>query len=341
MAEVNVTPVLRDTIKNYRKELKIRGDELSRNLKKNTSFISQLETGKIETISTNLLYKIFDELFSNDENKNKKINDILKQMKLTLSDKELERQKWLTVMDLQYRLLPIEESIIEYIESSLKELNINASELTSIINKNDDLKSSFTQEQIDDMEDNKVYPIFKDNDESSYIIGMNIKFNLTETFIDDIIAKKIKRSNFITIHGIIYNILMLKGLNEKDAIQQSEKFLFDNKFYTLMHKQHLTKDSDELADYDRDFNNKLKQLNAMLETLNDNQPNLLNGILKVLNKNIYDNPALILSVLKRDLTVLQNIPKSEQKLFMKDFDKLIQEYTTHTEDLDKDKIETF
>ena len=48
MAEVNVTPILRDTIKNYRKELKIRGDELSKKLRKNTSFISQLETGKIE-----------------------------------------------------------------------------------------------------------------------------------------------------------------------------------------------------------------------------------------------------------------------------------------------------
>lgn len=344
MAEVNVTPILRDTIKNYRKELKIRGDELSKKLRKNTSFISQLETGKIETISTSLLYKIFDELFKNDSNKEQKINDTFKQMQLSLSDKELERQEWMTIMDLQYRKIPITDSIIQFIQNNLQELNITSNDLIDIINKNSDLINDYSQEDIDGMEDNKVYPTFKKSeDDASYIVGMHIKFNLPDTYIEDIVNKKIKRCNFVTMQGIIYNIYSLKGIADKEAIKQAENFLYEQKFYTIMYKQYLTRHKlvDELADYDIDFNKKMKKLNSMLSSINDSQPNLLNNILGTIIKNLDNQPGLTLSVFKRNLDPLKQIPVSEQKLFMKDFDKLLKEYSTHTEANDKNKIETF
>ncbi len=342
MAEVNVTPVLRNTIKDYRKELKIRGDELSKKLRKNTSFISQLETGKIETISTNLLYKIFDELFANDDNKNKKIEDILKQMNLTLSDNELKHQRWLAIMDLQYRLLPIPDTIIEYIQSSLNDLNIDSIQLINIINENNDLKDDLSQEEIDNMEDNKVYPIFENTNYSTIIIKTHTKLNLPNNFIENIIEKKIKCCNFIKVHAIIYNILKLKGVeNDTEALKQAEQFLFNNKFYTLTYKQDLPIYSDKLADYDIDFNKKLLYLMELLKDRNDKQPNFLNSILQRFNENIYNEPSLTYSIIGRSLKDLHKIPKSEKKLFMKDFDNLIKEYSTHTEETEKDKIETF
>ena len=340
MAEVNVTPILRDTIKNYRKDLKITGTDLSKRLKKNTSFISNLETGKIEAIDTNLLYRIFDELFKDHDNKEQKINDTLKQMQLTLSDKELERQEWMTIMDLQYRKIPIVDSIIEFIQSSLQELNITSLDLITIINKNTDL----SQDQIDSMENNKVYPRFeKSDDDSSYIVGMSIKFNLPDVYIDNIITKKVRRCNFITMHGIIYNIFKLKGFNDNEAMKESEQFLFKEKFYTIMHKQFLKKHRliDELADYDIDFENKINKFKSMFSKLNDTQPDLLNSIISTMIENMENQPGLTLSVYKRSLNKLKKIPRSEQKLFMEDFDKMINEYSTHTEDLEKDKIETF
>ena len=56
--------------------------------------------------------------------KNRKVSDILNELQLTLSDKEFERQEWMRVMDLQYRLIPIPDSIITYITEQLKELNL-------------------------------------------------------------------------------------------------------------------------------------------------------------------------------------------------------------------------
>ena len=78
-----------------------------------------------------------------------------------------------------------------------------------------------------------------------------------------------------------------------------------------------------------------------MSSINDSQPNLLNNILGTIIKNLDNQPGLTLSVFKRDLNSLEQIPTSEQKLFMKDFDKLIKEYSTHTEENDKNKIETF
>ena len=145
------------------------------------------------------------------------------------------------------------------------------------------------------------------------------------------------------MEGIIYNILTLKGISDKEAIKQAESYLYEQKFYTIMYKQYLTRHKlvDELADYDIDFNKKLKKLNSILSSINDSQPNLLNNILGTIIKNLDNQPGLTLSVFKRDLNSLEQIPTSEQKLFMKDFDKLIKEYSTHTEENDKNKIETF
>ena len=138
MPEVDITPALRDVIKTHRKEIKLRGDDLSRKLKKNTSYISQLETGKLKTIDISVLNQIFEELFQNDtvENRNKKISEIYKNLELTLSDKELKRQEWLTVMDLQYRLIPIPDSLIDYIQTEIKDLNTTPQMLVTEINKN-------------------------------------------------------------------------------------------------------------------------------------------------------------------------------------------------------------
>lgn len=337
MPEVNVTPALRDTIKHYRKKIHLRGDSLSRTLQKNTSFISQLETGKIETIDTNLLYKIFDEIFQNDspEDRSKKTDKILSQLQISLSDKELERQRWMIVMDLQYRLIPIPESVIKYIKDKLTELDITAEELINHVNQNKSLYENYSSEEIQNMEDNKVYPLFDKQRR-----GMYIKFNLPTSYISDIFSGKIIRCNFVTLQTLIYNIYLLEGLSYEKAIQESEDYLFKNKFYTLLQKQHLPLNSDKLASYDIDFEKKLQRLKNQLSAINDRQPDFLNELLDILYNNIKEDPSLTFSLLRRDLTTLSKLSINNKKNFMKDFDSLISEYIKNSIS-DSEKIETF
>ena len=62
MPKIELTETLRNTIKQLRKDRKIRGDVLSKEIGKGTSYISQIESGKIKEIDfdalNNILYKI-------------------------------------------------------------------------------------------------------------------------------------------------------------------------------------------------------------------------------------------------------------------------------------------
>ena len=345
MAELNVTQTLRDTIKKYRKSIHLRGDTLSRTLQKNTSYISQLETGKLKTIDSNLLYKIFDELFKDEtvEEKNRKIEEILTQSQLKLSEKELQRQNWLRVIDLQERLIPIPESIINYIKEQLIQLNISSEELINTINKNTSLYDSFSKKEIDEMEDNKVYSVSVSDSTSPKgdYFYVYIKFNLPLSYIDDILNGKIVRCNFITLQGIVYNIFILQGIDSNEAYDQAEKFLAENKFYTMLQKQHLSSnDIQNLAPYDLEFQKTLHHMMVFLSTINDRQPNFLNEILDTFVRNMVNEPTLTFSIISKDITPLHKMNDANKKNFIEDFKALIKQYEENSVET-SEKIQTF
>ena len=337
MPEVDITPALRDVIKTHRKEIKLRGDDLSRKLKKNTSYISQLETGKLKTIDISVLNQIFEELFQNDtvENRNKKISEIYKNLELTLSDKELKRQEWLTVMDLQYRLIPIPDSLIEYIRTEINSLNITPQMLVTEINKNTPLRDSFSEDEINNMENNCVNQIFTKHSSHMYI-----KFNLPSNCIDDILDKKTKRCNFITMHAIIFNILKLKGINNEEAYDTAKQFLLEKKFYSLLQKQKICKDSEKLASYDLEFQKHIDELTDILSVINDRQPDFLNPILLSFIHIIKKVPDISFSIIKKDISSLHKLSIDDKRAFIKDFEKLITQYS-EMETQESKKIETF
>ena len=59
MPNIELTENLRSTIRDLRKSKKKRGDELSKELGKGASYISQIENGKIKEIDFSLLNEIF------------------------------------------------------------------------------------------------------------------------------------------------------------------------------------------------------------------------------------------------------------------------------------------
>ena len=62
MAEIKVTQALRDTIKKYRKEIHLRGDVLSRSLKKNRGFRSTHSLQMSDEFS--LTFRVTESFFS-------------------------------------------------------------------------------------------------------------------------------------------------------------------------------------------------------------------------------------------------------------------------------------
>lgn len=185
------------------------------------------------------------------------------------------------------------------------------------------------------MEDNKVYAIYTHDRKV-----INIKFNLPPTYITDILKKKIIKCNFITLQSIIYNIYVLKGVDFDQAYDKSEAFLFENKFYTLLWKQHFAKNSPELAPYDLEFQEYLDQLVKIFSKINDHQPGFLNDILQSFIKNIQKEPVLTFSILNKDISSLNKMSDANKKNFIEDFKSLIKQYEDNSVQTTK-KLKTF
>jgi transcriptional regulator with XRE-family HTH domain len=330
MPEIKVTSEMSNAIKTYRKKMKIRGDQLSRDLKKNTSFISQLENGMIEDININLLYDIFEKILPDEEDRYKTINSLVKDLQLSLSSKELERQQWLYVFDLQFRNIPIPDSILSLISQKLDVLQLDGKKLISIINQNRSLYESFSQEQIDSMEDNKVYVHLTNTSRS-----MHVKFNLDDNYVQDILDKKIIRCNYVSLQIILMTLFQLEGYSYDKSYELSAQTLFENKFYTIMEKQNILQENDienKLSSYDIDFRKLLNELISLLTMINDRQPDFLNDILDSFIQNIKKEPTLAFSIISKDITMLENMSFHNKKNFIDEYKELIIKYSLNSTD---------
>ncbi|WP_448903596.1 hypothetical protein, partial [Eubacterium sp.] len=207
--------------------------------------------------------------------------------------------------------------------------------LVTEINKNTPLKESFSEEEINNMEDNHVNQVF-----TKHSSHMFIKFNLPLNYISDILAKTTKRCNYITMQGIILNILKLQNLNNDDAYDTAKQILLDNKFYSLLQKQKIPKDSDRLASYDVEFQKNIDELIDILSIINDRQPDFLNPILEPFICNIKKVPDISFSLIKKDISSLHKLNIDNKKAFIKDFETLIAQYS-EIETQESKKIETF
>ena len=145
------------------------------------------------------------------------------------------------------------------------------------------------------------------------------------------------------MQSIIYSILLYKGIDTNTAFDQSEQILFENKFNTLLRKQHLPKDEPPenfLAPYDIQFQKHLSTLTEILTEINDRQPDFLNDILDVFIKNILKEPSLAFSIISKDITTLHKMSKQNKKNFIIEYKDLITKYANNST-TDQPKIETF
>src|SRR5665648_305349 len=142
MPTITVTDELVNIIKTERKQREFKSNELSSNLKKNTSFISQLENGRIKQLDLNLFFEIFETLIPDEKNRSEFVNDLLKKLSVKLTDDEIKKQLWMATFDLQYRLIVIPEKIIEFLIDKiaiLKLKNFTTKDIIDLVNLNEGL----------------------------------------------------------------------------------------------------------------------------------------------------------------------------------------------------------
>ncbi|RHE67041.1 XRE family transcriptional regulator [Blautia obeum] len=112
MPTIELTENLRSTIRTLRKSKKKRGDELSKELGKGASYISQVENGKIKEMDFSLLNKIFRKITDlSDDEYIKFIDDLIDDNALHMSKDELKHEQWIHQFDYEIRKFPMDSSI--------------------------------------------------------------------------------------------------------------------------------------------------------------------------------------------------------------------------------------
>lgn len=232
MPYIKITDKLRETIKEKRKERQIRGDFLSKELGMGASYISQIENGRTSRIDVDILHKIFKKIINLPEEQfNDFMTELLQDLSIELSEKDIEEEHWMMVFDLKYRKLPIPDELVTYILEKLSLLEMTPENLINEVNKNKFLEDKDSKNK----EKNKPYPEIKDNK----IIGYSIRFNLETDFLDKIINKHITKIDYITMEGIIFNLIYFELKNEEETRKKTDEILHQYDFYTILDRNRI------------------------------------------------------------------------------------------------------
>lgn len=234
MYTVTLTPLLRETLKDIRKQNRLRGDILSKELGKGAAYISQIESGKIKEIRIDALITLFQSIARTDR---KSFSNYIICLIDNIIDKEsissYEKEEWIQIFDAEFRLYSIPRTLIKYISDSLKKQGITAHILVQRMNHS----ASFTDNNIPY---NKVLqPIsFK---HSQLISGSHfnaVRFDLPIDYVEQVLNYKVSSINYAFMAGILFYLLS-PTMPLYTCLETCHSVLYNNNFFTIA-ERHLT-----------------------------------------------------------------------------------------------------
>lgn len=316
MPIVEVTPTLAEVIKSERKKRNIRGDNLSKDLGKTNTFISQIETRKIKEIDSKLFYEIFRNIIDKEiyDSFMNNLTSNTDNFKLKYSVDEIESEKWYLSFQERYCQIPIPQSIIDFINSKLVQLNITSSDLVDYINKNETLNNK------NEYNDNE-YVVDMDEDG---LRSISIKFNFQENIVQKIINYEITSICYIFMLGIIFHLYLKEGKNEYDSKTLAHKFLRDNDFITPGEREVLVQekminlnlpeyDISDLYDnvYYKEYEKFVSEIKRHYDMYRSVTVEQANTYLKQHIDNLKNNPQLTMAILGFPLSKIDKIKQKD------------------------------
>lgn len=333
MPNIELTDNLRQTIRDLRKKKKKRGDELSKELGKGASYISQIENGKIKEIDFDLLDEIFRKITDLPESQyNEFLDNLLNNVSSHLTKEELQHEKWMHQFNHEVRQYPIPDALIEFIQNSLYKLNYTPEEFVKIINQNRGL------ENISLPEPNKLQIEIVDSGNGSFGVYSSIRFEFPEDFISKIISKETKTINYVNMQGILFNIFLSEGCSFEDAHKKTDALLYENKFYTIKQRNKIIRDTlkekteknesftfydIQPTDYDRQYAKIKSEINDGLNFLRDKNIVYACERLDELVKNMHDDLGLIIAIMS---CPIYKIDDHQKHSFWADYQNLVKSY---------------
>jgi transcriptional regulator with XRE-family HTH domain len=317
MDRIKLTEELSRLIKTTRISNNIKAIELANYLGKSVAYVTKLENTQFKSIDYNLLINMLQFLTKESgENFNEFISKTLEKCSIEKANEE----DWFVKFDRELRRIPIPQKLIEFISEELLNHNIKSTELIEYINKNEDL---------DDL--NVDLSKYDHNARVAIDNRTCIIFDLDANFIDDILSKKIKSINYISMLAIIYHLNKLNTENKDEAYSNSIKILNSFRFYTLNERDKLLKNSDTrkiqneiLSEYEKKNIKYVNNILRKIKIISDWNVDYANEKLAELEKTFnIDDPSFSLALICRKFYKLKNLNINDKRVFLKEMDDLI------------------
>lgn len=334
MIKVELTNELGSLIKRIRIENDIKSSELAARLTKSVAYITKLENADFKQIEFDTLIEIL-KFIGNFESKsedefNDFVNKILEKCRLEFDDEELEKQKWIVKFDKETRKIPIPNTLIDFIKDKMSELSITGEYIINEINKNEEL-NDYDLKSIN-LNKVKANSIFIKHTKD-YILEF-VKFDLKTTLIDNIINKKIKIINYITILSIIKTIFKLDNFDTNTAYEKAIDILKQNKIYTLKERNELLRQKRNsieidhlLSDYDKDNIKYVNKIIGHFKMLSDWQIDYTNPKLNNLSKGLDDDAPFVLAIVGQEFFKLDKLKVEDKKRFLEKLSDLVETFS--------------
>jgi transcriptional regulator with XRE-family HTH domain len=316
MPQVSITKQLGEAIKELRVSQKVKSKDIASAIGKSSTYISKLEGGNILKIDYKDLMTIFHTIFSDKDTFQIKFEEFIGKCSIKLT--EAEKQLWLLNMDMVERQIPIEPELIDYCNDQLNKINVSAKQVVAKINLNEDISN------IDFSKYQKNFYYFG-NDNNAFII-MNIKLE----DIEKILSKEVTTCNYVTMESFMYNLLKFVIPDFEQAHNKALEILTHYKFYSILEKQKLLKQTHTpeevdllLTDFEkvnRDAKHKIDTFIKQFSTLNIKYTN---EKLLALSKSFEADPSLAIAYIGIDISPLKDLSTDDKRAFLNDISKLV------------------
>ena len=323
MPQVAITKQLGEAIKELRVSQKVKSKNISNAINKSPTYISKLENGDIKKIDYKDLMIIFHTIFSDKNTFQNKFEEFIGKCSIKLA--EAEKQLWLLNIDMVERQIPIEPELIDYCNDQLNKINVSAKQVVARINLNEDISN------IDFSKYQKNFFYFS-NDNNAFVI-MDVK--LEE--IEKILSKDITTSNYVTMESFLYNLLKFVIPDFEQAHKKTIDVLTHFKFYSILEKQKLLKQthsSEEvdllLTDFEKVNNDAKHKIDHYISEFSTLNIKYTNEKLLALSKSFEVDPSLAIAYIGIDISPLKDLSTENKRAFLNDITKLVKQYQTQT-----------
>jgi len=327
MPKVKLTEELSKAIKNTRNDKGVHAADLAQHLEKSVAFISKLENNKAEYVEFEVLLSIFRFLLGSKEEFEAYIQPLLEKSTMELTEKEIEKQEWIQVFDLQIRQIPIPTSLISFLSEKISEIAVSQEEVIEKMNRNEEL--DIDTDELESKPTNVLIFDRKRQEGYSYIV-----FEQKKSLLTDLLEGKIQTINYILMEGIIRTIYKMDGHSPESAATIAVSTLNSHKFYSLYEKKKLLRGNQRgvelnalLSEHDKQNIQSVNAIIRHIKILSDWNVDYANRKLKNLEESFKIDPSFILAVIGSEFFKLSSLDKDERKAFLTDLAVLIDRYS--------------